>query len=115
MGRALDAVTMQKIEGQHRDFQRSHEQGQDFKLRADSVEDSASFGDAWKAAGNRHELLRSFVGGIAAVFPGASAAEPDFSILSWEKSESRASLTDFSLEGMLHAKQASLLDSILAA
>ena len=42
---------------------------------------------------------------MAAAFPGTSNVESDFSIVKWEKDVTRMSLSDFSLEGILHAKQ----------
>ena len=46
-----------------------------------------------------------FCGGIASAFPGTATVEADFSIVKWEKDEFRMSLTNFSLEGILHSKQ----------
>jgi hypothetical protein len=39
------------------------------------------------------------------VFPGTASVEADFSVINWEKDEYRTSLTNISLEGILHAKQ----------
>jgi hypothetical protein len=54
---------------------------------------------------NRFKLLEKFCGGIACVFPGTAQVESDFSIVKLEKDDFRMSLTDLSLEGVLHAKQ----------
>ncbi|BFI14114.1 hypothetical protein MPTK1_5g00010 [Marchantia polymorpha subsp. ruderalis] len=48
----------------------------------------------------------------ACAFPGTSTVESDFSIVKWEKDVGRASLTDFSLEVILHAKQFNQMRSI---
>jgi hypothetical protein len=37
--------------------------------------------------------------------PNTASVEADFSILGWEKDESRSSFTDLSLEGIIHCKQ----------
>ena len=42
---------------------------------------------------------------MATAFPGTSNVESDFSIVKWEKDVMQMSLSDFSLEGILHAKQ----------
>jgi hypothetical protein len=50
-------------------------------------------------------LLERFVGGLATIFPGTSTVESHFSVVKYEKNKNRMSLTDASLEGILHAKQ----------
>ena len=45
------------------------------------------------------------LGGLATVFPDTASVESDFSVLGWEKDTYRSALTDFSLEGLLHARQ----------
>ncbi|CAI5717463.1 unnamed protein product [Hyaloperonospora brassicae] len=45
-------------------------------------------------------------------FPGTSSVESDFSILKWEIDIHRMSLTDFSLEGVMHARQFKLLQKL---
>ena len=39
------------------------------------------------------------------MFPNTASVESDFSLIGVEKTVYRQSLTDFSLEGILHAKQ----------
>ena len=51
------------------------------------------------------EILRDFCGGIAMVFANTASVESDFSLLGWEKDKYRLSITDLSLEGILHCKQ----------
>jgi hypothetical protein len=48
---------------------------------------------------------------LATVFPNTYTVESDFCIIGWERNEYWQSLTDFSLEGTVHAKQ---LDAVLA-
>jgi hypothetical protein len=71
-----------------------------------------SFDEGWKLTQDRFCSLREFCGGLAIAFPGTSTVESDFSIVKWEKDVGRASLTDFSLEGILHAKQFKQMQSI---
>lgn len=63
------------------------------------------FGKAWEPFKTRFKKLVSFFGGLATVFPSTAAVESDFSVLQWEKDVYRQSLTDLSLEGVLHCKQ----------
>ena len=67
---------------------------------------SSSFVEAWAPFDdNQFALLKRFFGGLASVFPGTATVESDFSLINWEKDDYRASLTDFSLERILHSKQ----------
>ena len=63
------------------------------------------FSDAWACTNNRFPSLQKFCGGLASAFPNTATVESDFSVIGWEKDQCRPSLTDFSLEGILHAKQ----------
>ena len=71
----------------------------------DACDRHTSFEDGWKLAQDWFLTLGEFFGGLAIAFPGTSTVESDFSIVKWEKDNSRVSLTDFSLEGILHDKQ----------
>ena len=42
---------------------------------------------------------------IASIIPGTSRVESDFSLINWKNDFSSQSLTDFSLESILHCKQ----------
>jgi hypothetical protein len=64
-----------------------------------------SFDTAWEIVNGRFEILRDFCGGIAMVFANTASVESDFSILGWEKDKFRLSMTDLSLEGVMHCKQ----------
>ena len=55
-----------------------------------------------------------FAGGIASMLPNTATVESDFSVIGAEKNMFRQSLTDFSLEGILHAKQFESLRSLSA-
>jgi hypothetical protein len=56
-------------------------------------------------ANGRFPVLQQFAGGLASMFPNTATVESDFSLIGWEKNAYRQSLTEFSLEGILHAKQ----------
>jgi hypothetical protein len=81
-----------------------------------SLDDDASsdFEKGWGNLGVRFPNLHEFCGGIATVFPGTSTVESDFSILRWEKSNFRKSLSDFGLEAIIQAKQNMRLDALEA-
>jgi hypothetical protein len=68
----------------------------------------------WKCIGSgRFEKLKEFCGGLGTVFPGTATVESDFSIVNFEKNDYRAALTDLSLEGILHSKQFTTVQSIV--
>ena len=75
------------------------------KTVIDACDCHTSFEDGWKLAQDRFLTLQEFFGGIETAFTGTSTVESDFSIIKWEKDNSRVSLTDLSLEGILHANQ----------
>ena len=74
----------------------------------------SSFKDGWSLLGCRFPNLMQFCGVIATLFPGTSTVESDFSILRWEKDGFRKSLSDFGLEGVLHAKQFTFIQQFQA-
>ena len=77
----------------------------DLKDILDQFNYKTTFQNGWKILDSRFPLLCQFVGGLASVFPGTSTVESNFSVIGWEKNEYRTSLTNFSLEGILHCKQ----------
>ena len=48
------------------------------------------------------------------MFPNTATVESDFSLIGFEKNVYRQSLTNFSLEGILHAKQFDTLCALSA-
>jgi hypothetical protein len=75
------------------------------KSSIDNFDDNVAYRDAWIGLHNTYPLLEKFVGGLVTIFPGTSTVESDFSMVKYEKNKNRMSLTDASLEGILHAKQ----------
>jgi hypothetical protein len=67
--------------------------------------DKAQFKESWSPLDHRFPLLQEFCGGIASAFPNTARVEADFSTIKREKNLLRMSLSDFSLEGILHASQ----------
>ena len=65
--------------------------------------------NAWSTLQHTYPLLAKFFGGLASLFPGTSTVESDFSIIGFEKSDDRESLTNFSIERILQCKQFELL------
>ena len=59
----------------------------------------------WSPLRNEFEDLQRFCGAISSIMPGTSSAESDFSLINWTKDSSSQSLTNFSLESILHCKQ----------
>ena len=64
-----------------------------------------SFNKHWAPTNGRFEGFREFCGGLATMFPNTTLVEVNFSIIGWEKNNYRQNLTDFSLEGIIHANQ----------
>jgi hypothetical protein len=96
---------IENIGRQHKALCDSYRCQPDVKSSIDSFDNSAAYRDAWIGLHNTYPLLEKFVGGLATIFPGTSTVESDFSVVKYEKNKNRMSLTDASLEGILHAKQ----------
>lgn len=100
------------IEQEFEELQATYRRESSFRSVLDACDHNSSFTDAWKLTQDRFRFLQEFCGGLATAFPGTSTVESDFSIVKWEKDAGRVSLTDFSLEGILHAKQFRRIRSI---
>ena len=107
--------TIMEIENQHRQLRITYCEELALKSALDKYEEVPvkSFDTAWAIVEGRFEILRDFCGGIATVFPNTASVESDFSILSWEKDKYRLSITDLSLEGIMHCKQYDVLSSLV--
>jgi len=102
------------IEREHRELVLAYRNEPALKSAIDAYArvDIKSFETAWEVVDGRFEILRDFCGGIAAVFANTASVESDFSILGWERDEYRLSLTDLSLEGVLHCKQFDAIEKL---
>jgi hypothetical protein len=74
---------------------------------------SSSFQKAWKPLKGRFKELREYCAGVATVMPGTSSVESDFSLINWTRDPNSASLTDFSLDAILHCKQYAKLQKLI--
>eukprot|EP00171_Calliarthron_tuberculosum_P002966 IDg2966t1 len=107
------ATRIDSIERDHRDLQHAYRSERWLKECLDNCSDvSTSFDEGWNMCKGQFGELREFAGGIASMFPNTATVEADFSLIGGEKTVYRTSLTDFSLEGILHAKQFELLRSL---
>ena len=82
------------------------------KERSGCVRQYTTFLQGWHFVQNRFKYLERFCGGLATAFPGTSTVVSDFSVVKWEKDDCQLGLTDFSLEGILHAKLFGRMQSI---
>jgi len=107
--------TIAEIENQHRQLSIAYREEPALKSALDTYERIAikSFDTAWAIVDGRFEILRDFCGGIATVFANTASVESDFSILGWEKDKFRLSITDLSLEGIMHCKQYEMLSLLV--
>ena len=96
-----------EIENQHRQLVIAYREEPALKSALDAYTHISikSFDTAWEIVEGRFKILRDFCGGIATVFANTASVESDFSILGWEKDKFRLSITDLSLEGIMHCKQ----------
>ena len=69
---------------------------------------SSSFSEAWAPFDEQFAPLKRFFGGLETVVPGTATVESDFSFINWDKDDYCSSLTDFSLEGILHSNNNTL-------
>ena len=101
-----------RIEHEHDDLLTAYRSEPSLKDALDACDMQTGFKEGWDLTQGRFLRLREFCGGLASVFPGTANVESDFSVVKWEKDDSRTSLTDFSLEGILHSKQFEELQNI---
>lgn len=105
-------ATMDYIETKFRDLKNAYRNEEPFRNALDGCTYQTPFSKAWKLTSDRFKKLEMFCAGLASTLPGTSSVQRDFSILKWEKDIQRMSLTDFSLEGVMHARQFKLLQKL---
>ena len=104
---ALGNDAVEKIDTQLQKMKRTYHEDKLFARAIDAHKDSyLLFDESWSPVGVGFQELKSFAGGIATVMPGTSSVEADFSLNSWHKDVYSKSMTDFSLESILHCLQA---------
>ena len=95
---------MNKITDGHKNLQLLV--GSDENISSSSKEEqNKTFPEAWKPVALHFPTLLKFCCGIATVIPTTSWVEEDFSLMHYRKDNHCARMTEFSLEGCLHAKQ----------
>lgn len=99
---------VEKIDDQFRKLRLSVREQSGFSQMLQNAHSSTlvqSFEQCWSPLGNEYDELRRYCGAIASVMPGTSSVKADFSLINWTKDPNSQSLTDFSLESILHCKQ----------
>ena len=99
------AQSIEQIEQDFGELGSAYNREPSLKSALDQCNGRTTFEVGWNYVQERFKALKEFCGGLATAFPGTSNVESDFSIVKWEKDDCRIGLTDFSLEGILHAKQ----------
>jgi hypothetical protein len=92
-------------EAEHRSLRDRYLRDPLLKDMLDSMKDTIGYHDAWVSLRSQFPKLREFSSGLATIYPGTTRVESEFSILRWEKDEYRSAVMNFSLEGIMHAKQ----------
>jgi hypothetical protein len=101
------------LERQHQYLLIEYQRDTTLQSALDNCNGHTSFETGWSIVDTKKfNVLRDFCGGMASIFPNTATVESDFSILGWEKDEYRKSLTDLSLEGIIHCKQFELLSAL---
>lgn len=100
-----DEQFLEDLQNERKQLARDYANEPALRRQIDKVANDWSLVEAWRCCKDRVPSLLEFVGGLAAVFPGTSTVESDFSVVNCEKNDKRALLTDFSLDAILHSKQ----------
>ena len=107
---------METLGQEFRELRRAYNEEPVFKAALeDCRKEGPPFKECWSITSKRFPMLQAFCGGLASAFPNTATVESDFSVIGVEKNVYRKSLTDFSLEGVLHCKQFSSLQQLAAS
>ena len=101
-------LKVEKIDDQFRKLRLAFRERSEFhQLNQNSQAGSVvqTFEQCCAPLGGEFQDLQRFCGAIASIMPGTSSVESDFSLINWTKDPFSQSLTDFSLESILHCKQ----------
>jgi hypothetical protein len=79
----------------------------------DSMKDTIGYHDAWVSLQSQFPKLCEFSSGLATIYRGTTRVESNFSIVGWERVKYCSVLMNFSLEGIIDAKQFKALQSIV--
>jgi hypothetical protein len=106
---------IEEIDAQFRPLRNAYRKEEGLKMRLEAVHSHSavqSFKECWSPLGKDYNALKEYCGGLASVMPGTSSVEADFSLINWTRDPHLKSLTDFSLESILHCKQYRTLESL---
>jgi hypothetical protein len=118
MHHPLDKVSEQDIDDVDAQFRclriaYREEEGVKMKLDAHHSKTSVqSFKECWTPLGKEYDALKEFCGSLASLMPGMSSVQSDFLFINWSGDPYSKSLTDFSLEAILHCKHCRSLESL---
>lgn len=102
-----------EVDAQYRRLSRMYRENVSFKTQLEANTQTnvnmEQFKKSWQNAGEGFELLQEFCGGLASVMAGTATVESDFSVINWTKDPNSSSMTDFTLESILHCNQHELL------
>jgi hypothetical protein len=99
------ADLIDKAKNEHRELLVVYVRELNVKATFDKHDEKTFFNEAWDCLKGRFMQLRQLCGGLAIAFLNTTSVKSDFSIVKWEKNDSRSSLTSLSLAGIMHAKQ----------
>lgn len=114
LGKHWSTDMIDKAESEHRDLLLVYGRELNVKETIDNHSEKTFFNEAWDCLNERFLHLRQLCGGLATAFPNTTSVESDFSIIKWEKDDSRTRLTSISLVGIMHAKQFETLKTVVA-
>lgn len=102
------------ISTEHKQLQAVYRNDKAVQASIDKCNSGMPFNAAWSmtAIAGRYNALVEFVGDLASISPNSSVVESDFSILKHEKDLYRSSMTDFTVQIILHCKQLATIVTI---
>ena len=110
---AFKPKVMQKICQQHKYLVRIAAQDPPMRSQLQAKTRSV-FSKSWSLCGSRFHELQMFAAGLTTVTPTTSCVEGEFSLMSYRCNSQCSGLTDFSLEGVMYAKQYKALHKVKA-
>ena len=106
------AIQIEAIECKHKALCDLYNRDPNVKGSIDSLDNGDSFDAAWTGLRSTYLFLKRFVSGLASIFSSTSTIESNFLVTKFEKNNNRTTLSDVSLEGIIHAKQYRLMCSL---
>ncbi len=103
----------EEIEVDHQELMKMYRDNKNMQNVIDKHDVNTLFNDAWDSV-PQFKRLRAFCGGLATIFPNTMSIKNDFSILKWELDAFRTALMHLSLEGIMQAKQRTILKQLWA-